>query len=640
MKKIKQLRMKRYIGIFLLLCISFAGYSQQDRVNKIKYQLDSLSRYVPVLNDSVNISVTDVTVQEFLRGIALANNVNMSIANGLTDKVVNNFNNVKFKDVLVFLVKEYNLDVDLMGNIIVVKKYQAVAEPSKQYEPKKIQLVKTGDKLFTIDLQNDTLKYVAKELALLSGQNIIVRNEIKDIKVSGYIQNQSVKSILENIAISNDLLLDAASGNSFVLSSQNSTSKQSSKSSKQSSYGSGENQNYIFDYSIIDPTRKFVSINASNAPLDTVVRTISDALHVNYHKLTSLDATITLVADSLSYEGLLQLLYKGTTYSYRNIKGVYLLGEEKTSGMRETKLISLEFRTVEKLKEVFPKTMQEGLEIIEFVELNSLLVTGTPEKVNEFEKFILSIDKTVPVVLIEVIILDVLKSHTITTGITAGRGTPKTQSAQTIFPGLDMTFNSNTITRLLNSFNGFGWFSLGEVSSDFYLQLQALEESGVIKVRSTPKLSTLNGHEATLSSGETRYYLEEQSSTISSTAIQQTNTKQYKSVNADLSITIKPIVSGNGQITLEIEVSQSDFKGSSFTGAPPNSINRKFKSLIRVKDGEMVLLGGLERNEDSNSGSGVPFLSRIPVIKWFFSSRNKTKSNSKLDIFIKPTIIY
>ena len=172
------------------------------------------------------------------------------------------------------------------------------------------------------------------------------------------------------------------------------------------------------------------------------------------------------------------------------------------------------------------------------------------------------------------------------------------------------------------------------------MQLQALEENGVIKVRSTPKLSTLNGYEATLTSGETRYYLEEQSSTISSTAIQQTNTKQYKSVNADLTIKINPIVSGNGQITLEIEVSQSDFKGSSVAGAPPNSINRKFKSQIRVKNGEMVLLGGLERNETSDKGSGIPVLSRIPVIKWFFSSRSRSKSNSKLDIFIKPTVIY
>ena len=54
----------------------------------------------------------------------------------------------------------------------------------------------------------------------------------------------------------------------------------------------------------------------------------------------------------------------------------------------------------------------------------------------------------------------------------------------------------------------------------------------------------------------------------------------------------------------------------------------------------MVLLGGLEEKATRESGSGVPFLSRIPVIKWFFSSRTKEKSRSKLNIFIKPTVIY
>lgn len=633
---------KHFFAFIVLISVAITTFSQTNRVSQISRQLDSLSAFVPVLNDSIDISVTNVSVQEFLRGIALANNVNMSIANGLNDMVINNFNNVKFKDILVFLVKEYNLDIEILGNIIVVKKYQPAPEPQKKYEPKKLGIRKNFDNTFTADLQNDSLTLVVKELAQLSGQNIIIRNEVRDVKVSGYFQNQQIKPLLENIAISNELEFEIASGNTYVFSSQNSTAKRpatGSKSTRQSSSISADGD-YVFEYKILNKKDAVLSLQTNNAPLDTVVRRISDELGINYRKLTDLESSLTIIADSIGYEQLLQIAYKGTKYSYRNVKGIYLLGEEQTTGMHETKLIPLEFRTVNKIKEIIPKKIQDNAEIIEFKELNSVLVTGTPEKVTEVETFLMTIDKTVPVVLIEVIIIDVLKTHTVTTGIKAGRGTPQTPSAQTIAPGIDYEFNANSLNRLLNSFNGYGWFSLGEVAPDFYLQLQALEENGIIKVRSTPKLSTLNGHEATLTSGETRYYLEEQSSTISSTAIQQTNTKQYKSVNADLTIKINPIVSGNGQITLEIEVSQSDFKGSSVTGAPPNSINRKFKSQIRVKNGELVLLGGLERNETSDKGSGIPFLSRIPVVKWFFSSRSRNKSNSKLDIFIKPTVIY
>jgi len=629
----------QYILVFIFsVFLSYSVYSQENRLDKIQAQLDSLSEHVSVLNDSIDISVSNVSVQEFLRGIALANNVNISIANGLNETVVNNFNSVKFKDILLYLVKEYDLDIELLGNIIVVKKFIAPKAPQKEYTPKEISIRKTADNLYTVDLQNDTLKFVAKQLAQISKKNIIVRSEIRDVRVSCFVQNQTVQGVVEHIALSNDLEIESVDENTIILSAQAQVSSHSSSKRSRNSR-SAKKEDYSFSFQILSKTDKTISINSYQAPLDTVVRTIADALEIEYYKLSEFDSQVTIVANDINFQDLLDVIYKGTKYSYKNLHGIYLLGEEQTSGMQETKLIQLEYRTVEKLHEVFPKQLQNGLEVIEFEELNSLLVTGSPEKVIEFEKFIASIDKTVPVVLIEVIIIDVLKSNTITTGINAGKGVVP-ESTGTLLPGVDVSFDSRSINRLLNSFNGFGWFSVGEVSSDFYLQLQALEESGVIKVRSTPKLSTLNGHEASLTSGETRYYVEEKSSVISNTAIQQTNTRQYKSVNADLSIKIKPIVSGNNQITLNIEVSQSDFKESEVTGAPPNSINRDFMSVIRVKDGEMVLLGGLERNESANTGKGTPGLSRVPVIKWFFSSRKKSKSNSKLDIFIKPTVIY
>lgn len=167
-----------------------------------------------------------------------------------------------------------------------------------------------------------------------------------------------------------------------------------------------------------------------------------------------------------------------------------------------------------------------------------------------------------------------------------------------------------------------------------------MEDNGVVKVRSTPKLAALNSHEATMSIGNTEYYLEETNNVIGSQNPQNIITKHYKSVKADMSIKVKPIVSGDNQITLEIEVNQSDFTARISPDAPPGTVSRNFSSLIRVKDGEMVLLGGLEEKKISDSGSGLPWFSRIPVIKWFFSSRTKARTKNKLNIFIKPTVYY
>mgnify|MGYP001952553553 CR=1 FL=1 len=100
------------------------------------------------------------------------------------------------------------------------------------------------------------------------------------------------------------------------------------------------------------------------------------------------------------------------------------------------------------------------------------------------------------------------------------------------------------------------------------------------------------------------------------------------------------MVAGDDQVTLDITVSQSDFEGEAAPGAPRGTVQREFTSMIRVKDQEMILLGGLEDSSISESGRGIPFLSRIPIIKWFFSSRSKEKKRSRLNIFIKPTVIY
>jgi type IV pilus assembly protein PilQ len=48
----------------------------------------------------------------------------------------------------------------------------------------------------------------------------------------------------------------------------------------------------------------------------------------------------------------------------------------------------------------------------------------------------------------------------------------------------------------------------------------------------------------------------------------------------------------------------------------------------------------LEEENSNESGKGTPFLSRIPVLKYFFGTRSKSKSKSKLSVLIKPTVIY
>jgi type IV pilus assembly protein PilQ len=119
-----------------------------------------------------------------------------------------------------------------------------------------------------------------------------------------------------------------------------------------------------------------------------------------------------------------------------------------------------------------------------------------------------------------------------------------------------------------------------------------------------------------------------------------TSSQIYKPIKADLSLKILPIVSSEDMVTLEIEVNQSNFTTRISELAPPGSVERKFSSIVRAANKDMIILGGLEEKENSRSGSGLPFLSRIPVLKWFFGSRTSKMRRSKLTIFIRPTIVY
>ncbi len=298
----------------------------------------------------------------------------------------------------------------------------------------------------------------------------------------------------------------------------------------------------------------------------------------------------------------------------------------------------------EALINILPKEITQDLEIKTDIEHNTFIVSGDAQKIERFKEFITKIDKPVPVVLIEVMILEVSNSSSVSTGIDLGLGENPVKDSGSLFPSTGIngtTLGASTINKIIGGFNGFGSLNVGKVVPNFFAKIQLLETNGDVKVRSTPKLSTLNGHQATLSNGERSYYRVERTDVIGSQNPQTIQTNNYIPIDADLTIGIRPIVSGDQQITLNINVMQSAFNDGDRIApdAPPGLNTREFNSTIRVGDQDVVILGGLEENRKNSTGSGVPFLARIPVIKWFFSKRTRTASKSKLSVLIKPTII-
>jgi type IV pilus assembly protein PilQ len=628
------------LTITILINLTFFGQEAQ-KIDSIRVKLKELSKDYPGLNESVEFSVSGVSVKEFVRTLANNHDLNISVAEDVNGIVVNNFANAKVSDVLIFLCTEYHLNIVFMGSIMAFRSLDERAETERlrQMNRKPRVMYDNSSHFLSLDLKNDTLQSVLKEIIDLTMVNVLADPDVRMSQVSVYIRNRPLESALDMLAMANNLEVEKKGANFYVLSSKYSPPPKMEGRPTISGY----------DYSSIGPLEVEVlksgnlNVSASNASIKDILHAVSRKSFRPYFLYDEPEGNASVYVENVSFESILDYLLNSSNLTFRQQEGVYLIGERKDEMLRTTELVQLENRTVESVLEYIPAEMKSGVEIKEFTELNGLVLSGSRPNIEEIKRFLFSIDQVVPVVKIEVMIIDYQRSHSISAGIDMKLGvgeTPEKSSYSVGSDGAGATLNSTTVNNLLKAFNGFGAVNLGPVQPDFYMTIQALEANGNLKVRSTPILSTLNGHESSLTIGNTEYYLEVNNNVIGTQNPITQQQQIFKPVSADLSLNIKPHVSSDEQVTLEITVSQSDFTARISDTAPPGQVSREFKSLIRIKNGEMILLGGLEEKSVNESGRGLPILSRIPVLKWIFGSRTKSKSKSKLHVFIKPVVIY
>ncbi|WP_418637455.1 type II secretion system protein GspD [Winogradskyella sp.] len=652
-------------------------------------QLDSLEKFIPALSKKVNFNINNSEFPNFIRAIAVAHKLNVSVDPALKNIIVSqNFSNVTVKDVLIFSAQKFNLDIGFFGSIITISK-KKIPVP----KPRDIYIVYDDSKdSFTVDLQNDLLSTAFKKITNVTGKNLVFSPELANKRLSVYIKEMSFKSALDKLAFANNLHITKTKDNYYLFETNAQISPQKDKPQRVLRY---KNANFYF--TVKDTLNKILDVDFESISVESIINEIGMDLNLNLFTsfpLTEMKKT-SFKASNISFDNLLNAVFeKDTIYSYKKVDDIYFFGKRTQTSLRSTVTIPLIHRSIEIMDEpinqdnsylnnqntknqnqnnyannrisqfnngqnistdknfgqpktkteallnVIPQEIRNQLEIKNDIEHNSFIVSGPAQQIEKFRKFLKLIDKPVPVVLIEVMILEVSKSASVSTGVTLGIGEQPTKTTGGIYPNTDITLNANAINKVIGGFNGFGSLNLGNVTPNFYAKIEALETNGDIDIKSTPKLATLNGHEATLSNGERTYYAITTTDIIGSQNPQTREIKNYVPVDANLSIKIKPLVSGNNQITLSIKVVQSNFNGKKIDPeAPPGTNSREFTSTLRVKDQDVIILGGLEENLKNDSGSGVPFLARVPIIKYLFSKRTRTNSKMKLSVLIKPTII-
>jgi type IV pilus assembly protein PilQ len=495
--------MVRKTNIVIVICILLlnAGLlraqDEQARIRNIQNKLESLVVDIPQLDEKVDISVNGVSIQEFVRGIANNVNLNITVDPALRINIINNFTQVRVMDILVFLCKEYQLEIHTLGTILTIKKYNppvVEAPPPAKHLPV-INYVDSLD-LLSMDLFNDTISDVVKEIIDVTGKNVVLSPDVRTQVVSAYIQKMPFDNVLEKFAYANNLTVSKTEDGFYLIEKVQEQDKGANTGSaynrqhtrpgrinqhQKKVQGAGE-----FEYEVI--SKDSISVSAIGAPLYDIVKLVSDELMVDYFMVSSIEGESSLFVKNITYDELLFCLLHGTEYTFVRQNGNYLIGDSKNPALITTRRHEMQFRTVDKITEIIPADISEKVDIIEVPEMNSLILTGTSLDIDEVEMFLKDIDRIVPVVLIEIILVDIRKNYTFSTGIKAGlsdsEGENLPESNMQVFPAVDMNLSTDAINDVIDGINGFGWINLGKVNSNFYMNIKAMEDNGVLKIRS------------------------------------------------------------------------------------------------------------------------------------------------------------
>ncbi|MGH7860334.1 MAG: type IV pilus secretin PilQ, partial [Candidatus Binatia bacterium] len=230
-------------------------------------------------------------------------------------------------------------------------------------------------------------------------------------------------------------------------------------------------------------------------------------------------------------------------------------------------------------------------------------------------------------------------------GPVAGPGFNAGPSIGTGLPAVPIPFIADFPARTVAAGEGTAFdIALGSIDGSKALnaRLTALERDGKAKIISRPKVVTLNNLPAKIEAIRIFRVRLPSTGTVISTGAggvagsAQTATEQ---IRAGITLDVKPQVSADGFILLEINVKSSTADFTQQVDNIPAEVSREARTNVLIKDGETVVLGGVFRNTEDDQESGIPYFRRIPGLGWLFKRMFRNRQREELLVFITPRIV-
>jgi general secretion pathway protein D/MSHA biogenesis protein MshL len=185
-------------------------------------------------------------------------------------------------------------------------------------------------------------------------------------------------------------------------------------------------------------------------------------------------------------------------------------------------------------------------------------------------------------------------------------------------------------------------------SVDFDIFLNALEEQGDTKILSNPKLSVMNGQPAMITVGRNVTYVDSIESDVDSDTNVTTYTVETERVLSGIGMALTATVLNNDEIimnlvpitsVLEEPIEYLDIgEDGASVGLPVISV-REMNTTVKVKNGEMLVIGGLISDTESSTSQFMPILGDIPVLRYLFGYEEKEHIKRELIILLRPRLI-
>ncbi len=301
---------------------------------------------------------------------------------------------------------------------------------------------------------------------------------------------------------------------------------------------------------------------------------------------------------------------------------------------------------------------KEGVRIVPDEENNILLIMAPPHEWKIISRLLKQLDIMPRQVLNEVLIAEVRLTGDLKYGIelllgqtpatttqtgtstTGTSGVPVASSTSTpIVPTALQGVNINTPASAQFSAASGLTFVAVDTANKLRGLINLLSAEGKVNILASPHIMAANNQEARIMIGEEVPILSSQSvPLVSQTTSFQTNTVQYR--NTGIILTVKPQINAKGLVTLEIaqEVSSAATTTTGVAGSPTFSV-RHAKTQLITGDNQTVVLGGLIREDLTESGAGVPGLRRMPVLGPLFGSTGVSRAKTELIVLITPHIV-